>query len=88
MTTRPPKLNCPNCGEGLIPATDWGADDEDENFVTHPFECDCGDCDWVWWDNQPPVRCSCGVLVRVEIDDDHAYAHEVDDIDLARGGEP
>lgn len=73
-----PKLNCPNCGEGLIPATDWGADDEDGNFVTHPRECGCGDCNWQWWDNQPPVACSCGSLVRVHVDDDSAYAREVD----------
>lgn len=72
-----PELNCPSCGVGLIKAHERGRFDEHGNFTGHRDECRCRWCDWVWWDDRPPVKCGCGALVRVAIDDGHAYAEEV-----------
>ena len=70
-------LNCPECGVALIPATGRGRHDRDGNFVAHRDGCRCSWCDWVWFDDEPPVECKCGARGKVEIDDGAAYATEV-----------
>lgn len=72
-----PLLDCPNCGEPLIPASGRGGWDDDGDFVEHGEGCRCPWCEWVWHDDAEPVRCKCGALVKVAIDDEHAYATEV-----------
>lgn len=75
MTT--PKLSCPECGVPLVPATGRGRHDKDGNYVEHRDGCRCPWCDWVWFDDEPPVECECGARVVVVIDDDAAYARTV-----------
>jgi hypothetical protein len=72
-----PELDCPSCGTGLIKAHGRARLDTDE-IISHRDECRCRWCEWVWWDSEPPVKCGCGALVRVSIDDGHAYAEEVE----------
>lgn len=72
--TNPPKLDCPECGEGLIPAHGRGLHDEDGNYVEHRDGCRCHWCDWVWFDDAAPMQCACGAVCRVHCDDDHAFA--------------
>ena len=69
-----PLLACPECGEPLIPAHGRGRYDRDGNYIEHRDGCRCPWCQWMWFDDADPVRCACGALVVVEIDDDAAYA--------------
>lgn len=73
-----PKLPCPECSTPLIPATGRGLHDEDGEFLEHREECECPYCGPMWSDSTAPVTCECGALVKVTVDDDHAYATEVD----------
>lgn len=38
------------------------------------MSCLCGQCDWMWFDDEPPLLCECGTYVRVKVDDGTAYA--------------
>lgn len=74
-TTDRPALSCPECGAAdLIPAHGRGRLDRDGNDIVHGGGCRCRWCQWMWWDDRDPVRCQCGALVRVSVDDGHAYA--------------
>lgn len=72
-----PMLACPECGVDLIPAHGRGRHDKDGNHITHRDECRCRWCDWYWYDDAEPVKCACGVVVKVDTDDDHAFAREL-----------
>lgn len=74
----PPMLDCPECGVPLLPATDRGRRDKDGNEISHGIACRCRWCDWMWWEDDPVVRCKCGAVVCVEDDDGFAYAVTVD----------
>jgi hypothetical protein len=70
-----PALSCPECGkDGLIPADGRGRHDSDGNEIRHADSCRCRWCDWWWTDDMPHVTCSCGAVVGVDIEDNHAYA--------------
>jgi hypothetical protein len=71
-------LSCPECGvDALIPAHGRGRVSRDGNEVAHSDACRCRWCDWMWWDDAPPVTCACGAVVRVVVDDGYAYAQAV-----------
>lgn len=72
-----PFLSCPCCGADCFQSESRGRFDRDGNFIAHAIGCRCRWCEWMWWDDAPPVRCECGALVGVEIDDDHAHAVDV-----------
>jgi hypothetical protein len=76
--SEPPCMTCPECDEDVLPAEAHGVLEEDEYLVRHPPECDCGECQWLWYDGTE-ARCSCGTLVRISADGENAYAHEVDE---------
>ena len=82
-----PCLSCPECGADLLPARCRGRVDRDGNEIVHRAECRCRWCDWMWWDDEAPTRCECGELVRVSVDDGHAYAETVRTAKSAAGGE-
>lgn len=73
-----PSLVCPNCGEPLIPPSGRGGFDDDGNYIEHREACRCPHCAPMWFDDAPPVRCACGITARVEVDDEHAYAREIE----------
>lgn len=79
QTQEPPRFCCPECGVPLIPADSRGRHDEDGNYIEHRYACRCHWCDWTWFDSTEPVRCECGALVGVRVDDDHAYATSLGD---------
>jgi hypothetical protein len=70
-----PFLDCLSCGEDLIPAHGRACLEEDGG--EHRDGCRCPYCQWVWYDDREPVRCKCGALVRVKVEDETAYAVEV-----------
>lgn len=72
-----PFLDCPMCSEPLIPAHGRGRRDEDENLVRHRDNCNCRWCDWIWFEEETPVKCECGTSARVRCDDSHAYVVKV-----------
>lgn len=72
-----PMLDCPTCGEPLIAAHGRGRFDEDGNIIAHRTACRCRWCNWIWYDDEPPVDCSCGARVGVDVDDGSAFAVEV-----------
>ena len=69
-----PKLDCPNCGVGLISPHGRGRYDSDGNYAEHRDGCRCPWCDWMWFDDAEPVECLCGARVRVVVDNGRAYA--------------
>lgn len=76
-TVDAPKLDCPSCGVGLIPAHGCGRYDENGNFLEHRNGCQCPWCEWMWSDDADPVTCGCGAVVGVRIEDETACAVEV-----------
>ncbi|HEY0881625.1 MAG TPA: hypothetical protein VGE37_03200, partial [Archangium sp.] len=74
----PPTLNCPACGVPLIEAQGRGRHDRDGNYIEHREGCRCAWCGWMWFDDMEPMKCTCGALVRVEIDDETAFAKVVE----------
>lgn len=77
-TNERPSLACPECGVPLIPAHGRGRVDRDGDDIPHGGACRCRWCGWMWWDDRGPTRCACGALVRVKVDDGHAYASTVE----------
>lgn len=69
-----PCLECPKCDEPLFQATNRGRHDEHGNYIGHRLECRCRWCDWIFFDDVPPVTCECGAVVRIDCDDYTAYA--------------
>ena len=69
-----PFLGCPECGEPLIPAHGRGRSNVDCEPIEHRDECRCRWCEWIWYDDRPPVTCACGAVAKVYIDDHAAYA--------------
>lgn len=74
MKADTPSLCCPGCGQPLIPAQERGRHDADGNYNQHRADCRCRWCEWIWFDDAPPVACACGTVAVVGIDDRHAYA--------------
>lgn len=77
-TNEVPFLDCPECGEPLFPATARGFTDDYGEYIDHPAECRCGECDWWWWETFELTACACGARCTVDVDEDRAYAHLVD----------
>jgi len=76
MTIRAaPFLNCPDCKTPLFPADGCGYYDREGEYSEHREACECPYCEWVWFDEAEPKEC-CGVMWRIDVDDDHAYVKE------------
>lgn len=76
-----PKLPCPECGHPAIAAHGRGRYDSDGNYCEHRDGCRCHWCSWMWFDDADPVRCACGVLLKISVDDDAAYVTQVEEGD-------
>ncbi len=55
-----PFLDCPECGEPLLQATNRGRHDRDGNEIMHGLACRCRWCNWWWHEDDEPVTCACG----------------------------
>lgn len=77
ITKRAHMLECPGCGADLIEPVGRGRIDANGNEVRHRDSCRCRWCAWWWTDDQPPQRCACGRLVRVECEDGYAFARVI-----------
>ena len=69
-------LECPECGEEALPSKSFGCRDCDDGC--HEERARSGECartlEPLWLDGDEGFCPSCGQLLRVAVDDSHAWA--------------
>lgn len=68
----PRKLDCPECGEPLIPANAriHFFFEHGDGFDVHEIDCLCDQCEWAWLEGGDPATCACGAVAKVGFGDD------------------